>query len=97
MGDLNMKANSANEKIVNSSNAPSASVIQPSRRQTNNKVLVHCFAGISRSATIVLAYLMVHERMHLHLAIKLLREKHAISKPNQGFMNQLLRFYHKLK
>ena len=61
------------------------------------RVLVHCYAGISSSATIVLAYLMVHEKMHLHIAIKLLKEKHKISKPNQGFMNQLLRFYHRIK
>ena len=63
----------------------------------SGKVLVHCYAGISSSSTVVLAYLMVHERMHLHLAIKLLKEKHSISKPNQGFMNQLLRFYHRIK
>lgn len=59
--------------------------------------MVHCYAGVSRSAAVVLAYLMVHERMHLHLAIKLLRQKHAISRPNQGFMNQLLRFYYRIK
>jgi len=82
---------------MNSSNMPSAAALTNTMQSVNGKVLVHCYAGISRSATIILAYLMVNERMHLHLAIKLLRDKHSISKPNQGFMNQLLRFYHRIK
>jgi dual specificity phosphatase 12 len=34
-------------------------------RQAGN-VLVHCIAGVSRSASIVIAYLMSHYRLALH-------------------------------
>lgn len=38
-----------------------------------NKVLVHCHAGISRSATIVAAYLMIKRNMTAQEAIRLIR------------------------
>ena len=34
------------------------------------RVLVNCWAGISRSATLVLAYLMQHQGMTLHKALR---------------------------
>lgn len=41
-------------------------------RQTNGKVLVHCVAGVSRSATLCLAYLM-KQKMSLKTAFELVR------------------------
>lgn len=55
-------------------------------------VLVHCNAGISRSATIVLAYLIKHNNMSLNDAFNFLRSKRPSSFPNPGFMIQLQTF-----
>ncbi|KAJ7545613.1 hypothetical protein O6H91_08G003800 [Diphasiastrum complanatum] len=55
----------------------------------DGKVLVHCFEGISRSATIVLAYLMMHKGQTLFEAWTNLKARHQRSKPNDGFMMSL--------
>ncbi|XP_023804960.1 dual specificity phosphatase DUPD1 isoform X2 [Oryzias latipes] len=52
------------------------------------KVFVHCAMGLSRSSTLVLAYLMIHERMTLVDAIKAVSTNRNIS-PNEGFLEQL--------
>ena len=55
-------------------------------------VLVHCFAGVSRSASIVIAYLMRFGGMSFGSAIQLVRNKRPWISPNHGFMNQLRRY-----
>jgi len=54
-------------------------------------VYVHCAMGISRSATIVLAY-MVFKGMKLKDAIPLLKGARPIVRPNPGFYQHLLRY-----
>ncbi|KAK3083125.1 hypothetical protein FSP39_014656 [Pinctada imbricata] len=56
--------------------------------QSEGKVYVHCQSGVSRSATIVLAFLMLKRRMRLLDAIKMIREKRP-AQPNGGFLKQL--------
>lgn len=58
---------------------------------SSGKVLVHCMAGISRSATIVLAYLMLRKQMSLKDALGLLMSQRPWVKPNAGFIRQLQR------
>uniref|UniRef100_A0A672G8A6 Dual specificity protein phosphatase n=1 Tax=Salarias fasciatus TaxID=181472 RepID=A0A672G8A6_SALFA len=53
-----------------------------------SKVFVHCAMGLSRSSTLVLAYLMIHENMTLPAAIKAVSANRNIS-PNNGFLEQL--------
>lgn len=53
-------------------------------------VLVHCMAGISRSATFVLAFLMKHRGMRLLEAFEYVLERRPIVQPNVGFARQLL-------
>jgi protein-tyrosine phosphatase len=55
----------------------------------NTPVLVHCYAGISRSATIVLAYLMRKNQWTLEQAFRYVRERRPIIYPNIGFLNAL--------
>ncbi|XP_042254050.1 dual specificity phosphatase 29-like isoform X1 [Thunnus maccoyii] len=52
------------------------------------KVLVHCARGISRSAALVLAFLMIKERRTLVEALEAVC-KHRNILPNIGFLNQL--------
>ncbi|KAG8440857.1 hypothetical protein GDO86_006553 [Hymenochirus boettgeri] len=53
------------------------------------KILVHCAVGVSRSATLVLAFLMIHHKMTLVEAITAVKERRGII-PNRGFLRQLL-------
>ncbi|CDW90467.1 dual specificity protein phosphatase 1 isoform 2 [Stylonychia lemnae] len=57
-----------------------------------NNVLVHCFAGKSRSTSFVLAYLMVKEKINLRDGLELSRQKRPIAQPNPGFILQLKLF-----
>jgi hypothetical protein len=58
--------------------------------------LVHCYAGISRSATIVISYLMKYHKMSLNEALEYCRSIRPIVNPNKGFINQLIEFEKKL-
>uniref|UniRef100_A0A3B3UPR7 Tyrosine specific protein phosphatases domain-containing protein n=1 Tax=Poecilia latipinna TaxID=48699 RepID=A0A3B3UPR7_9TELE len=58
-------------------------------------VFVHCAMGLSRSSTLVLAYLMIHENMTLVDAIKAVSANRNVS-PNEGFLEQLRRLDTKL-
>uniref|UniRef100_A0A8C6UU07 protein-tyrosine-phosphatase n=1 Tax=Neogobius melanostomus TaxID=47308 RepID=A0A8C6UU07_9GOBI len=55
-------------------------------------VLVHCQAGVSRSATVVIAYLMKHTLMTMTDAYKYVRSRRPVVSPNLNFMGQLLEF-----
>ncbi|XP_039114441.1 dual specificity protein phosphatase PHS1-like isoform X2 [Dioscorea cayenensis subsp. rotundata] len=54
------------------------------------KVLVHCFEGRSRSATVVLAYLMLRKGLTLLQAWNKLKKVHRRAQPNDGFAKTLL-------
>lgn len=53
-------------------------------------VYVHCRVGVSRSATIVIAYLMLKKEMSVLNAIQFVQTRRAIS-PNSNFLTQLCR------
>ncbi|PWA64767.1 protein kinase-like domain-containing protein [Artemisia annua] len=64
--------------------------------QKGGKVLVHCFEGRSRSATVVLAYLMMRKNYTLQKAWNTLRRVHRRAQPNDGFATALLELDRKL-
>ncbi|CAL9152265.1 unnamed protein product [Musa hybrid cultivar] len=55
-------------------------------------VLVHCFAGVSRSAAVIIAYLMRTEHKSMEDALESLREICESVSPNDGFLDQLSLF-----
>ena len=57
----------------------------------DNKVFVHCKEGISRSATIVIAFLMRSKQFKFRFdeALKYVQTRRPIVDPNPGFRNQL--------
>uniref|UniRef100_A0A3Q2VRQ1 Dual specificity protein phosphatase n=2 Tax=Haplochromis burtoni TaxID=8153 RepID=A0A3Q2VRQ1_HAPBU len=67
---------------------PSAEYIHNALDTTSARVLVHCAVGVSRSASIVLAYLMIHHNYTLLDAINKVKERRWIF-PNRGFLKQL--------
>ncbi|XP_075390600.1 dual specificity protein phosphatase 13B [Tenrec ecaudatus] len=67
---------------------PVARYIQTALSVPQGRVLVHCAMGVSRSATLVLAFLMIYEKMSLVEAIKVVQARRDIC-PNTGFLRQL--------
>lgn len=60
------------------------------------KVLVHCVVGVSRSATLVLAYLMLHQQLSLRQAVVTVRQRRWVF-PNRGFLHQLCQLDQQLR
>lgn len=58
-------------------------------RARGGAVLVHCYAGQSRSAALVIAYLMQAEGLGLMDAWQLTRAGRPCAQPNSGFLRQL--------
>ncbi|KAM9476328.1 dual specificity protein phosphatase 2 [Clarias gariepinus] len=61
-------------------------------KESGGRVLVHCQAGISRSATICLAYLIHARRVRLNEAFEFVKRRRQVISPNLAFMGQLLQF-----
>ncbi|KAB1271125.1 Dual specificity protein phosphatase 13 isoform B [Camelus dromedarius] len=67
---------------------PVARYIRTALSVPRGRVLVHCAMGVSRSATVVLAFLMICENMTLVEAIQTVQAHRDIC-PNSGFLQQL--------
>lgn len=65
-------------------------------RDDSTKVIVHCEYGISRSSSLVIAYLMKHQNMTLDQAFKHIKQRRPWIQPNAGFWAQLQRYEEKL-
>ncbi|RPD78386.1 phosphatases II [Lentinus tigrinus ALCF2SS1-7] len=55
----------------------------------DGRVLVHCVWGMSRSASVVLASLIAAPSLSLDEALRIVRARRQIVRPNSGFMTQL--------
>lgn len=64
--------------------------------QLGGKVLVNCRMGMSRSATIAIAYLMIKKGMTVDDGLRTLRMNRAV-RPNNGFLLQLVQLDTKLR
>jgi Dual specificity phosphatase, catalytic domain len=59
-------------------------------RSKGGACLVHCNKGMSRSAILVLAFLVAHCNLSAVSALQLLQQKRPAVSPNPGFLSQLL-------
>ncbi|XP_073927337.1 dual specificity protein phosphatase 19 isoform X2 [Castor canadensis] len=59
------------------------------RKHKDGVVLVHCNAGVSRAATIVIGFLMNSEEISFTSAFSLVKNARPSICPNSGFMEQL--------
>lgn len=75
---------------------PAADCIHEAIR-SGGKVVVHCMAGVSRSCSIVLAYLVKYRNMTLREAFKFVRQRRTIVHPNYGFFTQLIEFEREIR
>jgi len=51
--------------------------------------MVHCLAGVSRSVSLVLAYLIKHKGLTYNKAYDYVKAKRKIIHPNDGFIEAL--------
>ncbi|XP_071338590.1 dual specificity protein phosphatase 18 [Trachinotus anak] len=61
------------------------------------RTLVHCNAGVSRSAALCMAYLMKHRGVTLLEAHRWMRTCRPMVRPNNGFWKQLIRYEMELR
>ena len=63
-----------------------------SARKNNCNILIHCKLGISRSTTILIAYMIKHYGYSVKKSLDLIKSKRKQVNPNNGFINQLYSF-----
>lgn len=61
-------------------------------KDKGGRTLVHCVAGVSRSASLCIAYLVKYEQMSLRQAYKFVKTARPIVRPNWGFWRQLINY-----
>jgi protein-tyrosine phosphatase len=54
--------------------------------------MVHCLAGVSRSVSLSIAFLIKHKGMAYKEAYALIKGRRKIIHPNDGFIEQLKKF-----
>ena len=84
------------DPIPDSAPAPSIDWIRKrvefvdTQRRASRTIYVHCAAGISRSAMVVIAYEMQKNHWTRDEALKFVRSKRPNTRPNEAFMKLLL-------
>ncbi|OIW17903.1 hypothetical protein TanjilG_19872 [Lupinus angustifolius] len=59
-------------------------------REQRGRVLVHCCRGVSRSTSLVIAYIMWREGQSFEDAFQYVKNARGVTNPNMGFASQLL-------
>jgi hypothetical protein len=71
--------------------------IEQALQNNENKVYVHCVCGVSRSVSIVCAYLIKKYGITPMEAITKIQTQRKCANPNEGFVNQLEEYLHNNK
>ena len=65
------------------------------KKNADNNILIHCFMGRSRSASLITFYLMKEKGWDYDTCINIILEKRPFVNPNAGFVEQLKEYYDK--
>ena len=90
------------QKVIDIDDFPKENIIQYFKKciefiESANKTYVHCMCGISRSSTIVIAYLMWKTHATYNEAYFFVKNRRRYISPNEGFVQQLKIFEKLLK
>ena len=90
------------QKVIDIDDFPKENIIQYFKEciefiESANKTYVHCMCGISRSSTIVIAYLMWKAHATYNEAYFFVKNRRRYISPNEGFVQQLKIFEKLLK
>ncbi|SCU81097.1 LADA_0B11188g1_1 [Lachancea dasiensis] len=64
-------------------------IVDFKKKPQKSAVYVHCHAGVSRSVTFIVAYLMYRYRLNFKSALYAVQRKHPGAQPNDNFVEQL--------
>ena len=96
-----LKITTRTHKIVEADDIPTQDLFQyfeemlgfiEENIKLGKNVFVHCFAGVSRSDTTIIAYLMKYKNMDYKSAYNLCKKQRTVTCPNPGFTRQLREF-----
>jgi len=72
-----------------------ANLIQ-ANAEAGGKTIIHCVLGVSRSASLCIAYFITYYNQTVEEAIEWVRSQRFIINPNEGFRKQLKQYEHNL-
>lgn len=59
-------------------------------REEKRNILIHCAAGVSRSASFMIAFIMKDQNLPFHKALEKVKSRRKWINPNSGFRKQLI-------
>jgi len=71
--------------------------IENTIKNTNQKVLIHCHSGISRSGSILISYLMKKNKWSYEKTYSYVKDIYKQIYPNENFQNQLKTLYNNIQ
>ena len=91
-----------NHKCIDIDDEDNANIIQYFKEciefiEKADKIFIHCMCGVSRSSTIVIAYLMWKTHCNYYDAYFFVKNRRPFIDPNDGFVKQLKMFEELLK
>ena len=90
--DNALKMNNNNDNDIESDENKDNDESNTNNCNKTNRVLVHCKEGVSRSASIVISYLMKSRNMKLNETLEYVKNRREVVDPNSGFKEQLKEF-----
>ena len=65
------------------------------KQYNKTNIFIHCMGGVSRSASLVLFYIMKEKKWNYDISLNYARSKRPTVNPNESFANQLKEYYNK--